>query len=488
MENKNYRNIDLTCETDVLNEELLLLDYAGPTAKNRENLFEKYKDKLQINKDLNRSLISFQSNKNEPFYRWFKYKEGFSSAFVSKMLELFGKPFTGQKVLDPFAGIGTTLTTSIEQGFNTIGIELLSPGIYATNARIAAHKINKQDFTNIIEKIENLNFDDKLVPKCYYFNHLTITQGAFSQKTELAIANYCRFIDQSCNNSEIKSILNFAVSSILEDVSFTRKDGQYLRWDYRSGRKLKSKFDKGVIHEFKPRLLEKLKIIEEDIKLLRTVNGLNDFKLIQGSSLNKLHDVESESIDLVITSPPYCNRYDYTRTYALELAFDKTDDKRIKELRQTLLSATVENKSKFAELERFYASIGKKEDFNMVLESNQNQPALKEVIRNLYFHKNELNNKNIPGMVKNYFFEMSFVIRELSRVLKPNGKIIMVNDNVRYNGDEIPVDLILSEFAEDFGLKTDKIWVLERGKGNSSQQMGNHGRQELRKCVYIWSK
>lgn len=48
------------------------------------------------------------------------------------------------------------------------------------------------------------------------------------------------------------------------------------------------------------------------------------------------------------------------------------------------------------------------------------------------------------------------------------GKIVMVNDNVRYNGDEIPVDIILSEFARESGLATDVIWVLERGKGNSS--------------------
>ena len=480
--------MDLTGEIDVLNEELLLINYAGPTTNNREDLFEKYKDKLHINKDLNRALISFQSNKNEPFYRWFKYKEGFSSAFVSKMLELFGKPYTGQTVLDPFAGIGTTITTSIKQGFNAIGIELLSPGIYATNARIAAHKININDLNRIILKIENLSFDDTSIPQEYFFRHLTITKGAFSPETEIAIANYLYFVDQNCKNNELKSILNFAVSSILEDVSFTRKDGQYLRWDYRSERKLKSKFDKGRVYNFKPRLLDKLKIIQEDINSLKSVNGLNDYKLIQGSCLNKLHEVENESIDLIITSPPYCNRYDYTRTYALELAFDRIDDKKIKELRQTLLSATVENKSKFAELKQIYANLGKKADFDIVLKSNQNQLALKEVIRNLYFHKKELNNKNIPNMVKNYFFEMSFVIKEMSRVLKPNGKIIMVNDNVRYNGDEIPVDLILSEFAEDFGLQTDKIWVLERGKGNSSQQMGNHGRKELRKCVYVWAK
>jgi hypothetical protein len=30
--------------------------------------------------------------------------------------------------------------------------------------------------------------------------------------------------------------------------------------------------------------------------------------------------------------------------------------------------------------------------------------------------------------------------------------------------------------------------VLPNGKGNSSQQMGAHGRDVLRKCVYIWRK
>jgi hypothetical protein len=99
-----------------------------------------------------------------------------------------------------------------------------------------------------------------------------------------------------------------------------------------------------------------------------------------------------------------------------------------------------------------------------------------------------LNNSNIPRMVRNYFFEICFVIFELSRVLKPGGRILMVNDNVRYAGEEVPVDLVLSHFAERFGLQVEQIWTLPRGKGNSSQQMGAHGRAELRKCVYVWRK
>jgi DNA modification methylase len=477
-----------TDELIIEKEKLELGILASNSQKFRDTLFQEYQDKLKINRQINRSLISFQANKNEPFYRWFKYKEGFSSAFVKYILNLFGTPGSGQTILDPFAGIGTTVTASIQNGYNATGIELLPPGILATKARIAASRIKQDDFSNVLKSIENLNFQEKNTLQKYFFNHLTITKGAFSEETELAIANVQKFIEEQCNNAEMKELLKFSVSSILEDVSFTRKDGQYLRWDYRSDRKLKSKFSKGEIHVFKPRLIQKLKEIQKDISQVKQNEINTTFNLIQGSCLTKMHDLADESLEIVITSPPYCNRYDYTRTYALELAFNGIDDAEIKKLRQTLLSATVENKSKYNQLKDFYSGIQKSEIFKSVVQAYRNQLALQEVLENLRLHKNILNNKNIPDMVANYFFEMNFVIRELARTLKKGGKIIMVNDNVRYNGDEIPVDLILSEFARESELTTDVIWVLERGKGNSSQQMGTHGRKELRKCVYVWSK
>jgi len=99
-----------------------------------------------------------------------------------------------------------------------------------------------------------------------------------------------------------------------------------------------------------------------------------------------------------------------------------------------------------------------------------------------------LNNNGVVRMIRNYFLEMCFTIYEMARVLNQGGKIVMVNDNVQYAGEEIPVDLILSEFAERFGLTVSNIFVLQQQKGNSSQQMGNHGRTPMRKCVYLWEK
>jgi predicted transcriptional regulator with HTH domain len=137
-----------------------------------------------------------------------------------------------------------------------------------------------------------------------------------------------------------------------------------------------------------------------------------------------------------------------------------------------------------------YSSRGREKTFENVLSVYNSSSAMSEVNSVLdELNKIEkLNNSNVARMVKNYFLEMCFVINEMARITKSGGYCVMVNDNVRYGGEEIPVDLILSEFAEHLGFTVEKIFVLPRGKGNSSQQMGNYGRTEVRKCVYLWRK
>ncbi|HCI80719.1 MAG TPA: hypothetical protein DHW02_13630, partial [Ktedonobacter sp.] len=77
-------------------------------------------------------------------------------------------------------------------------------------------------------------------------------------------------------------------------------------------------------------------------------------ELHEGSCLEILSTLETNSIDTVLTSPPYANRYDYTRTYALELVYLGCDEHDVKRLRQEMLSCTVENKSKQIRLKDFY--------------------------------------------------------------------------------------------------------------------------------------
>ena len=107
-------------------------------------------------------------------------------------------------------------------------------------------------------------------------------------------------------------------------------------------------------------------------------------------------------------------------------------------------------------------------------------------VPNLRACVDELSNRHVIRLIEGYFLEMAVVVAELGRIVRPGGTVIMVNDNVQYHGEEVPVDFILSDFAEQSGFTCTDIWVLPTGKGNSSQQMGRFGRREIRKCVYKW--
>jgi len=324
-------------------------------------------------------------------------------------------------------------------------------------------------------------------------NHLKITYGAFPKKTEELLGKFLDAIDR-VENKKYRRILRFALLCILEEISFTRKDGQYLRWDYRSGRgNGKNKFNKGEIKNFNQAIIDKLKDIIADLRGDNTLFDLvkkpkrkaGNIEILQGSCLCILPDLASNDFDFLMTSPPYCNRYDYTRTYALELALLDVDEVKIRDLRQAMMSCTVENRDK-ENLDQFFSP----DTFKKATEAFENQKELQAIIQYLEEKKNnkELNNSGIVRMVKNYFYETSLIIFECARLLKSGAPFVMVNDNVRYAGANIPVDLILSGIAQSAGFNVEQIWVLPTGKGNSSQQMGAHGREELRKCVYVWRK
>lgn len=463
----------------------------------REILFEKYKDKIEVDPKLDRTLVSFQANKKENFYRWFKYKEGFSKRLVKYFLSKY-HPQSGH-IFDPFAGVGSTLFAARELGWDTTGIELLPVGVFAFQSRIAAEMINLDTFKKEVEDFtSNFQFNGKVIKR--RIEHISITKGAFPEETE---NNLNQFLEYCLNipDKNIKQLFEFAAFSVLEEVSYTRKDGQYLRWDYRANKSWgKTKFNKGHIYPFTDAIHKKLSQIYND---LRYGNGKDLFSqfdtnikkngksnILSGNSLELMPKLDNDIFDFIMTSPPYCNRYDYTRTYALELIFLGENNEQVKNLRQEMLTCTVENREKTKILENIYSRLDKKIEFENIIDvynSNKAMLEVNQVLGKLNEDK-KLNNSNIPRMVKNYFLEMAFIIYEMYRILRNGGYSIMVNDNVRYGGQEIPVDLILSDFAVSFGFKLEKIWTLPTGKGNSSQQMGNHGRAELRKCVYVWKK
>ena len=452
----------------------------GPTAA-RAALHERFADRITVDHDLTRRLVSYQGNKHVPGFRWMKYKEGFSAPLVERFLGYGGNGW----VLDPFSGMGTTALTASWRGRDATGIEAMQVGNLVARAITAvANGVDPRHLSDASRGL--LDYLEHGVPDPEHaFPHVRITRGAFSPRAEADIAKARTFIS-TLDDSELAMVLTTACVTAVEEISYTRKDGQYLRWDPRSGRTESTRLDKGPLPTLGDVLKRRLAEIADDAPALQRRYAGPPPCFVDGSCLTELGKLSSGAFDTVITSPPYANRYDYTRTYALELAWLGYDERRFKTLRQMLLSATVENHSKRAELEAMYQA--RSASLSGVFDLVDGNPALCEVLNILRAYAAELGNRHVIRLLEHYFTEMAVVIHELARVVAAGGHVFMVNDNVRYHGEETPVDLILSDFAEQAGFRCESIWTLPRGKGNSSQQMGRFGREEIRKCVYHWVK
>jgi hypothetical protein len=460
------------------------LDIIRKQVKALERRFE---SKLTINSDLKRTLVSFQANKREAEYRWFKYKEGFSTSLIRHILGTLG--ISSGRLLDPFAGSGSALFTASSHGLDAVGIELLPIGAEIIETRLLVSGPKRKSIEAGVKRWRHERpWMKEKQPAA--FSHLRITSGAFPSDTQRQLGCYVSSLERE-TDADVRRVLRFAALSVLEEISYTRKDGQYLRWDYRSGRRQGARpFDKGPIRAFDVAILDKLTEIYVDLGNTDLFgrpkeSRIGSIELFKGSSLKILPQFESATFDCLITSPPYCNRYDYTRTYALELAMLGIGEEELRELRQELMSCTVENRDK-----PYLKSLFSPDLYERALWAFDSQAELHTILRYLDERKDsrELNNFGIPRMVRNYFLEISLIIFECARVLKLGAPLIMVNDNVRYEGANIPVDLILSSIAQEAGFTIEVIWVLPNGKGNSSQQMGAHGREETRKCVYVWRR
>ncbi len=447
-------------------------------------LSRKFKDKLKIQSSLTRSLVSFQANKARAVYRWYKYKEAFSASLIEHLLSQYS--ITAGKVLDPFAGSGTSLFVASAFGLEAEGIELLPIGQQIIATKSLLEEVTADDVTALRRWFATRPWEQ--AETSYSLPELRITRGAYPEQTLAAIERYISAWQKE--PERVQAMLRFALLCVLESVSYTRKDGQYLRWDYRSGRRQGQKpFNKGRILTFDQAICGKLNEILSDLESTRQPTELfpieqlhGGTRLYAGSCLSVMPSLSDNSYEAIITSPPYCNRYDYTRTYALELALLGVGEKELCELRQQMLSCTVENRAKDL--------LGMNPRWNVAVTLADKQELLHVVLSYLEEQKAEgrLNNNGIPRMVRGYFYEMACAIAECARVLKPKAPLIMVNDNVRYAGASISVDMILSDIGEGLGFHVEQILVLPNNKGNSSQQMGQHGRDPLRKCVYIWRK
>lgn len=426
------------------------------TRTDRERLEAKYRPLIREKLRLG-SFVSFVGNTKVPILRLCRFKEAFSFFLVEELLRRFGIG-RGDIVFDPFCGMGTTMFVASLYGACSIGVDRLPVAVFVASTLPLFLKLKPGILTKTLEELSQKVGRAK---PAHYADNVPLMRLAFDPPILERLRKWKNVI-LDIEDEAIKPIFLLLLMAIIEQCSYTSKDGQFLRL----------KRDKRPVWP-DDALKVKVAEAEEDVRKAELMWDksveIPQLWTILGDSrdLSSIPWKQLGAPNAIITSPPYPNRYDYTRSYCLELClFFVNSAEELKSLRHSLLRSHIE--SKLAEGEA------------------PPHPAVSEVVDALSGKR--LNNPRIPHMLIAYFIDMKKCIQQWAKVLAPEAKVAMVVDNVRFEGELVPVDLILSEMAEEeAGFVVEEIIVC-RYKGNSSQQMRKYGRVPVRESVVVWRR
>ena len=380
-------------------------------------------------------LVTPYQSKHLPVYRWYSYKHSFSRNLVHYIIDKYNLK-ESDNILDPFCGAGTTLLASKERGIGAIGLDLMPLSVLATNVKL--HKYSKRTIFEINQKLMskpvehiNLKHNPSFEMLKKYFP---------KQNFDWILA--FKYLIMEIEDGKYRDLFLLCLLSILEESSYTRKDGAFIRT-----------IDKTHLFPAKENFQLKLKQISEDLWFINSLKETKSEAILADARATNLNP---RSVTSVITSPPYPNRHDYTRIYLLELMIgflDEYDD--VKSLRYNLLRSHVEARQRFPS-EDYIIPDGLKFDL----------AALK---------KESLPNENVLNLVEGYFKDMHLVLKEMYRVLKDDGSAHIVIGDARYGGVNIYAGKYIIELAKNIGFEHVET-IKARDKGNSPQQMGKYGK------------
>lgn len=395
-------------------------------------------------------IMQFNKNKKEPFHRWYPFVEGYSKEFIQSIVKEMDRD--NLVCLEPFSGSGTTALELQNCGIACFAFEV-NPLMYLI-ARVKLEKGYELErfeywYGYIVKERSR-----KIVELETKFN--TLYQGEGKKKwnynTEIGIAvEKLRQVIESISEVIYKELFKVALAAILLDVSNLYRNGKCL--SYKKNWKDRKIVEKDVFDKFDEKVLNELKYdIKNSIK--RTEINNKDRLYNLDSRTGIANEVDDNSIDLVITSPPYLNSRDYTDTYMLELktlGFTKTSEE-IKELREKTLRSHVQIK------------------WNDT--SNVSNELLKNTLMELEAASKEIEkwNDSIIDMVRLYFVDMQNIFRVLYGKMKAHGRIYFNVSNSAYFNVLINTLEICASIAEQEGFKVLEIRDARRLKTSPQQK------------------
>ncbi|MGQ9514341.1 MAG: DNA methyltransferase [Thermoproteota archaeon] len=360
-------------------------------------------------------LVTFVPNKRLPIYNWFYFKEGFSRDFVMLMLNDFGSK-EGDWVLDPFCGVGTTILAAKEKGLNAFGVDVSPLFVFVSQAKVRDYDITV--LRNTASEIFNKKFIRPNIKGVDPF-----IRRAFSRYT-LEDILFFRSEIEKIQDSDVKSFFTLALMNASMKASYVIKDGAVIR------------FHKKPVPPFRKFFRRVVR------RMIRQVNDAPPARsqiFVRVGDSRRLYFLEDQTFDIIITSPPYLNKIEYTEVYSIEYSL-------------------------------FFGHV-------------KIDPVRSYIGLDVRNVEEEIPGIELPDVAKAYFRDMKSSLEEMYRVLKIGGKVALVVAGGVFPNMVIDSDLLLARLAEDIGFEVTKIVVVNKRAAFQERKIG-----EVRESILLMNK
>jgi hypothetical protein len=380
---------------------------------------------------------AFADNKTQPLHRWVPWVAGFSAQFVQDCFDAFlndrrkaSIPF----VLDPFAGVGTTLVQAMLNGFGSTGFEINPYAALASKAKLNSPKLNLEMFETYVRKYQKAasNRDACIERPAAFETRIPF----FSLSIEKQVLTFLDFLE-NIPEPEIANLFRVALGSVM--VSFSN-------YTYEPSLGSRPGAGKPLIDhaDVQSIISGKLRDIISDIRWvkerLRNVPTEGKGQVHDQDFLDSNEVLAPSSVDLMVTSPPYMNNYHYVRNTRPQLFWLSLVSSR-NELRKL-------EESNFG---KYWQTVRDNEPLDLKFD----HPQLSRTLARLRQTREEKGAYGGPGWanyVASYFNDCGRFCRTLKRVLVRGGVGVIVIGNSIIQGHEIKTDQALADIARQNGL------------------------------------
>jgi len=403
---------------------------------------------------INSPLHNRLAEEDRAIHGWYRFVLSFPPHLVRDYLARFGAD-AGSTVLDPFCGTGTTLVEAKKLGMTSVGVEANPLAAFASRVKVdwspgphalrdAASSVAQRAMMEIaLADFDAGEVSDRVAREApTLFGLLDINEDqrkliltdSISARPLHRVLVLLRHIDSA--PMELRDHLRLALAWALVNGVGNLRFGPEVGIT-------PPKFDVDAVRIW----LEQVYRMADDLSTAPTVSPHTT--VIHGDARQMGTRIPDSSVDFLLTSPPYPNEKDYTRTTRLEsvlLGFIRNRED-LRWLKRGLLRSNTRNVYVDDDDDRYVADVPEIQRIACEIEARRTEMGKTSGFERMYHRVTKL-----------YFGGMARHFEDLRRVLKPGARLAyVVGDQASYLRIMIRTGCLIAEIAERQGYEVESI-------------------------------